>query len=94
MERLEPTRALALKVWWAFIWRAVLLTMAGGFLLGVVFGLLGALLGLGVDALSGLAGFLGLVLGAVVSVEVMFRILKKKFAGFELALLHDPERGE
>jgi xanthosine utilization system XapX-like protein len=87
MERLEPTRKLALKVWWSFIWRAVLLAIAAGFAVGVVFGALSLMLRVDPQALNGVSGLLGLGIGAVVSIEVMYRILRKKFNGFEIALI-------
>lgn len=88
MERLEPTRVLALKVWWAFIWRAVLGALAAGVLAGMVIGVLTAALGVTDNsALSGLVSLVGMALGVGVSAEVMYRILKKKFKGFEIALL-------
>lgn len=88
MERLEPTRVLALKVWWAFIWRAVLGALAAGVLAGMVIGVVTAALGVTDNsALSGLVSLVGMLLGVGVSAEVMYRILKKKFKGFEIALL-------
>ena len=87
MERLEPTRQLAVKIWWSFIWRAVLLAVAAGFTVGVVFGILSMILSVDPKALNGVSGLLGLGVGAAVSIEVMFRILKKKFNGFEIALI-------
>jgi xanthosine utilization system XapX-like protein len=87
MERIEPTRALALKIWWAFMWRAVLAALAAGFAIGLVVGLLSVLLGLAPEAVSTISGFLGLVLGAGVSIEVMYRLLRKKFDGFEIAIV-------
>ncbi|PJB23140.1 MAG: hypothetical protein CO113_18860 [Elusimicrobia bacterium CG_4_9_14_3_um_filter_62_55] len=91
MERLEPTRQLALKIWWAFIWRAVIIAVLGGFAVGVVFGALSVAIRVDPQALNGVSGLLGLGIGAVVSIEVMFRILKKKFNGFEIALLTTDE---
>jgi len=87
VERLEPTRQLALKVWWAFIWRAALFALLGGFLIGMVFGVVQIALGLDPAAMTGISGLLGLALAVGISVEVMFRLLKKRFNGFELALI-------
>lgn len=87
MERIEPTRSLALKVWWAFMWRAVVFALLSGFAVGIVVGLLSVLLRLAPESVSTLSGLLGLVLGAVVSIEVMYRLLGKKFDGFEIALI-------
>jgi hypothetical protein len=87
MERIEPTRAIALKVWWAFIWRAVVFALLSGFAVGLGVGLLAAALKLTPEQISPIAGFFGLVIGAGVSIEVMFRLLRKKFQGFEIAIV-------
>ncbi|MFH1725094.1 MAG: hypothetical protein ABII00_10810 [Elusimicrobiota bacterium] len=87
IERIEPTRLLALKVWWAFIWRAVAFAALVGFLVGVVFGVLSMIVRVDPVALSGVSGLLGITLGIGVSIEVMYRVLRKKFAGFEIALI-------
>jgi len=91
MERIEPTRQLALKVWWAFIWRAIVFAVLSGFLIGIVFGVLALVVRADPEAMSGVSGLLGLVLGIGVSVEVMFRVLKKKFDGFEVALIRSED---
>ena len=91
MERLEPTRALALKVWWAFMWRAVLGALAAGLLAGMGLGVVTAALGLrDVSALQGVVSLLGMAIGVGISAEVMYRILKKRFKGFEIVLLRTP----
>ena len=91
MERLEPTRALALKVWWAFMWRAVLGALAAGLLAGMGLGVVTAALGLrDVSALSGVVSLLGMAVGVGISAEVMYRLLKKQFKGFEIVLVRTP----
>ncbi|TPW21813.1 MAG: hypothetical protein FD126_310 [Elusimicrobia bacterium] len=91
VELIEPTRGLALKVWWAFLWRAVLGALAAGMLAGVVIGLLTSALGMqDPSAMSGVVSLLGMVIGVGVSAEVMYRILKKKFKGFAVALIRTP----
>jgi hypothetical protein len=84
MEAFEPTRAVALRVWWAFVWRAVLFSMGGTFL--VCGGIL--LLGAPAGALRGPAQGVALALALALSVEAMFRALKKRvFPGFEIAII-------
>ncbi|TBR23751.1 hypothetical protein EPO15_05340 [bacterium] len=91
VEVLEPTRALALKVWWAFLWRAVLGALAAGMLAGVLIGLVTSAVGMSdPSALSGVVSLLGLLIGVGVSAEVMYRVLKKKFKGFAIALVRTP----
>ena len=88
MERLEPTRGLALKVWGAFVGRAGLGAGAVGVRAGMLIGVGTTAIGVADNsALSGLVSLVGMCIGVAVSVEVMYRLLKKKFKGFELALL-------
>lgn len=88
VELIEPTRGLALKVWWAFLWRAVVGALAAGMLAGVVIGLLTSALGMqDPSAMSGVVSLLGMAIGVGVSAEVMYRVLKKKFKGFAVALI-------
>ena len=91
MNRIEPTRKLALKVWWAFLWRAAAGAVAGGFVIGVLLGFAARFTGMGPRAVENIAGFLGLAIGLGVSVEMMYRVLRKRFKDFEIALV---ARGE
>ncbi len=63
------------------------MAVVAGFLVGVVFGIISMILTVNPQALNGVSGLLGLGVGAAVSIEVMYRILKKKFNGFEIALI-------
>jgi len=85
--RLEPTRQLAVKVWWAFMWRSALGTLAAGFVVGMGLGLAAQALSLPAAALDALSAVAGLALGVGISIEVMFRVLRQKFTGFEIALV-------
>ena len=87
MNRIEPTRLLALKVWWAFLWRAAAGAVAGGFVIGVLLGFAARFTGMGPRAVKNLSAFLGLAIGLGVSIEVMYRVLRKRFTDFEIALL-------
>lgn len=87
MERLKPTRGIALRVWWAFIWRSLLGALGTGFVVGLALGVLSQLAGLGQGIVESLAAALGLMIGLAVSVEVMYRVLQKSFKHFEIALI-------
>ena len=76
MERIEPTRALALKVWWAFLWRSVVFACLAGFAVGFLFALAAIVLKLPPDVISAVSGLFGVILGALLSIEAMYRILK------------------
>jgi xanthosine utilization system XapX-like protein len=73
------------------VWRAVLGALAAGMLAGVVIGILTTALGMDdPSALSGVVSLLGMAIGVGVSAEVMYRVLKKKFKGFAIALVRTP----
>ena len=93
MERLEPTRLLALKVWWAFVWRSVLFGVLLGFGMGILLGILSvAAPGISPETASGvLTVFVGFPLGIGISIEVMYRLLRKRFKDFEIALVRAEE---
>ncbi|MEK7657518.1 MAG: hypothetical protein AAB412_07150 [Elusimicrobiota bacterium] len=91
MERIEPTRALAVKVWWAFLWRSVVFALLAGFAVGFLFALAALVLKLPPETVSAVSGLFGVVLGALLSIESMYRVLGKKFSGFEVVLLKTEE---
>ncbi|MBI5245305.1 MAG: hypothetical protein HY922_16705 [Elusimicrobia bacterium] len=91
MERIEPTRAVALKVWWAFLWRAVVFSLLCGVAAGLALAVISAALRLRPEQISPIAGLSGVVIGGAVSIEVMYRVLGKKFKGFEIALIRAQE---
>ncbi|MBI3548589.1 MAG: hypothetical protein HY078_06000 [Elusimicrobia bacterium] len=87
MDRIEPTRALALKVGWAFFWRAGVSWLLLTFLTGVLFGVLRRLVDVGEMFYMALSMILTLSIAFAVTIEVMFRILQKRFDEFDIALL-------
>jgi cation transporter-like permease len=87
MERLDLTRAEATKIWWAFMWRALLGFILTGAFAGAGFGFIGHFLGLDPLSLVNVASLVGLLLGVLVSFEVFFRVLKKRFRDFEIAII-------
>jgi ABC-type uncharacterized transport system permease subunit len=95
MEPIEPDRDIALKVWWAFTWRSFLISLVIAMAIGLLLGILGIIFGMSPerqDSLSGtMAPLLGLIVYVFVSIEVMRRILKKKFKTFEIAVTHRQE---
>ena len=92
MARLEPTRQLALKVWWAFVWRAFLLVLLLRVAIVISFSFIGTLLHIPPESMETTANILGLGLGVAISVEVMFRLLRKKFKTFQI-ILATPDEG-
>ena len=91
MHAVEPSRLIALKIWWSFYWRSLALFFAIVMGLGVVFGIGAAVFGARGERLSavisaamGVAAIPAFIVG---SVQGMDWTLRKKFSDFEIALL-------
>ncbi|QQG35305.1 MAG: hypothetical protein HYS17_07030 [Micavibrio aeruginosavorus] len=87
MNEIDPTFLIALRVWWAWCWRAILLALGAAFVFGFIVGLAGAAVGLDKNSITYIGGAGGFVLGLFFSVHVMKRILKKSFGHFRIALI-------
>ena len=91
---LEPTFGDALRVWWAWFWRSVLIMTA----VGAIVGYLAAQAAMGLDIPQDTGVLVSSVagggLGCLGSVFVMKAILKKKFRKFTVRLVsHKPRYG-
>lgn len=83
---LELTLERVLAIWWAFVWRATLLTVLVGAFLGLVGGVI-----VGASGHPELGGTVGALLGWMggipVSIFVLRAILLKRFSGFSIRLV-------
>jgi hypothetical protein len=84
---LEPTFKRAAIVWWALLWRALLLGGGAGFLIGFVEGLIGALAGFSTGTIRPLALISGILLGIPVGIYVVQVVLRKRFGEFTIRLV-------
>jgi hypothetical protein len=86
-QELEVTWEHAVSVWWLIIWRAV----AGGLLIGAVLGLLIGLIGamLNTPPIGGtwVSQLLSLAVGTAWMIVCVRWALQKRYAGFRIALL-------
>lgn len=86
MEEIEITLEKILPVWWAFVWRAMLVTMLVGFVLGGIGGFIA-----GASGNPRLAGTVGALLGWLASIPVSIWALKaalsKNYGSFSIALI-------
>jgi type III secretory pathway component EscS len=89
MQELEVTFGRASQVWWAFTWRAMLYALLSGAIIGVVVGLICAVLGFDPQRLLPFNLLLGAVVGILASIWVISKILNKKFSSFRIALIQD-----
>ena len=71
MEEIELTLEKTMPIWWAFAWRAVLVSMLAGFVLGAIGGFI-----VGVAGSPQLGGAVGSLLGFFASIPVSIWALK------------------
>jgi len=83
----EPTKVLGLKIWWAYFWRAMLLIIPGSLLIGVVGGIIAALIRLGPEYGGILGGVSGLIVGLYMSAYVFKRLMTKGFGPYRLVVV-------
>ena len=87
---IEVTWSRAATIWWAYIWRLIVATMASAVVGGVVGGIIGFILGM-LKAPQAAILFLGvpvgLAIGAAASIVPMKLILGKDFGDFRLVLV-------
>jgi hypothetical protein len=95
MERIEPTRRFALKVWWALAWRFALASIVLLFIEGLIIATLIAMFELKPESAQRLTRafsiFVGMPLVFWASWEVLYRIFYKRIDNCEIAVLHREE---
>jgi hypothetical protein len=84
---LEPTFKRAAVIWWAFFWRAMLLAMAAGFLIGFAEGIVLSAAGASSGTLQFLPMLSGGIVGVPVGIYVLQVILRKNFKEFTICLV-------
>lgn len=89
MNEIQPTFAIAVQIWWAWTWRAVLVVLGVSILAGFVIGFIGAIIGAPKDGITAFSGLLGGVIGLYFSIKILKKILNKKFKTYRIALIRD-----
>lgn len=87
MQEVEVTFFRAAQVWWAWLWRSMLLALLLGFITGVMIGLVASIAGFTQQEIMPLSSILGAIIGLLVSIWIMSKMLKKNFGSFRIALL-------
>ena len=91
MERVEPDRRIAFSIWWSLAWRSALALFLIGLARTLFVVLLALLLHLGPRAIDMTMRvvdlFLTLPLLALASWDIVYRLLRRRFKGFEIALV-------
>ena len=85
MQELEITWQRAIRIWWAWLWRTLALSVVCGGLIGFAIGFFGAMLGF--RSVAPLNMVVGIVVGVIAGVAMLVTALKKKYPGFRIALI-------
>jgi len=76
-----------MSVWWALMWRAILIGLGSGFVLGFLEGVIGALIGVPSGIIQVVSGISGLIVGIPVGVFVVQLALRKRYREFSIRLV-------
>lgn len=89
MKEIEVTFGRVLRIWFAWIWRALLFAMLGGSFAGFLVGFAAAMLGVAPQKVAYVNLGIGAILGLYFSVWSLGKVLKKKFPTFRIALIEE-----
>ena len=84
---LEPTFRRVAVVWWALLWRAILLGGGAGFLVGFVEGIIGAIAGVSAVTIGYLTVISGAIVGVPDGIYVVQLVLRKSYREFTIRLV-------
>ena len=87
---LEITWERAVRVWWSYLWRAILMTLVAMVIAGLMGAILSAFMGamgMTASAIQAVVFMLGAVIGLGVSIVPMKLILGKDFGQYRLVLV-------
>jgi hypothetical protein len=87
MKELELTWPRVLRVWWLFMWRAVLGGFVFGGIAGFVLGFFGVLAGMSLETIQLVSGALGLLIGIGWAIMVVRMALRKRYGDFRIVLV-------
>ena len=86
---LEPTFRRAVKLWWAFAWRAGLLVGSANAMLEIILGprVLGALFGVSAATVEPYVTISNVIVGSILSIYAIQLVLRKKYREFSICLV-------
>jgi ABC-type uncharacterized transport system permease subunit len=87
MQEVEVTFERAAQIWWAYMWRSLLLSVLCGFVIGLIIGVVAAMAGFTPLVRNTIIWFFALPSDIFISIWVLLRILKKNFRTFRIALV-------
>ncbi len=85
---IEVTWNKTIRIWWAWVWRSILLSVAGGLIIGVLLGIISAVIGVKMPLTSVILGFF---VGLYAAFYMLKRVLNKDFGDFKIALISKSE---
>lgn len=92
---IAPTWSHVARIWWALLWRGVLVMIAtaiAGFVIGAVLGFLLGMLGAALATVQVICGVVGALLGLAGSLLPIRLVLGKDFGTFRLVLVSSESR--
>ena len=89
-EEITPEFSQLLRIWWAFVWRNILVSivaMLGGFCVGFVLGFIMGAVGVPLIIIKIVCGSMGFVLGVAFSFFPVKMVVGKDFGDFRLVVV-------
>lgn len=90
---LPVTWGRVIRVWWAYLWRSILVAIGAtviGMVVGGVIGMGLGIVGISPEMIAMITTPIGLIIGIIVSIFPIKMILNKDFGDFRLALMERP----
>jgi hypothetical protein len=84
---LQPTFKRAALIWWAWLWRSVLLGISGSAFIALILGISGLLNGASDRTTQSVAMGLGLIVGIPLGIWAFQMVLEKQFREFTIRLI-------
>jgi hypothetical protein len=87
MQELEITPGRLLRIYWLFVWRAVIGSLLMGAVAGFVIGLIMAAAGAAREQMTIMTSIAGAIVGLIWSIAALKMALEKRYKGFRIALI-------
>ena len=84
---LETTFRRAMVVWWALFWRAALLCLGAGFVVGFIEGFIGAAIGVPSPTIRVVTMFSGALTSIPAGIYAVLLVLRKNYRQFSIRLV-------
>lgn len=86
MDKLDITWGRAVKIWWAFFWRGILYTFLITFPVGIVIGVVAAMLDV-VEHVKPYASLIGMIMSVPIGIWIVRIVFSKQFSDFRIVLV-------